>query len=134
MQFSKKMPLNSGFLDFYCILILRGMFMVFKRKLYSDLLNWKNTSKGKTSLLIEGARRVGKTTLSCEFGKKEYKSFLLIDFLVDLDLFKKVYKKGLRDLDDFFYTLSSVFSTPLYERNTLIIFDEIQAFHSLDKL
>jgi predicted AAA+ superfamily ATPase len=77
--------------------------MAFKRKLYSNLLKWKNESQGKTALLIEGARRVGKTTLVKEFGRNEYKSFLIIDFSVDINLFKEVFKKGLRNLNEFFF-------------------------------
>ena len=53
---------------------------MFKRKIYDELLNWKNTQKGKTALLIEGARRVGKSTVVKQFGEKEYRSYILIDF------------------------------------------------------
>ena len=53
---------------------------MFERKIYNKLLEWKNESAGKTALLIEGARRVGKSTVAEEFAKKEYKSYILIDF------------------------------------------------------
>lgn len=53
---------------------------MFERKIYGKLLEWKNESSGKTALLIEGARRVGKSTVAEEFARKEYKSYILIDF------------------------------------------------------
>ena len=53
---------------------------IFRRKLYDRLLQWKNTRKGKTAILVEGARRVGKSTLVKEFAQKEYESYILIDF------------------------------------------------------
>jgi hypothetical protein len=68
---------------------------------------------------------VGKTTLVQELWKNEYKSYLLIDFTKDLDLFKKVFRKGIRDLNSFFFTLQAVFGITFYERDTLIIFDEV---------
>ena len=54
--------------------------MIFKRKLYEEMLRWKNESNGSTALLIEGARRVGKSTIVEDFAKKEYKSYIKIDF------------------------------------------------------
>ena len=54
--------------------------MIFKRKIYDELLQWKNESKGRTALLVEGARRVGKSFIVQEFGKNEYQSYILIDF------------------------------------------------------
>lgn len=53
---------------------------VFKRKIYKQLLDWKAHSAGSTALLIEGARRIGKSTIAREFAQKEYKSFILLDF------------------------------------------------------
>ena len=53
---------------------------IFRRKIYNKLLNWKNTTKGSKAILIEGARRIGKSTIAEEFGKKEYKSYITIDF------------------------------------------------------
>ncbi len=99
-----------------------------KRKIYNKLLSWKNNSKGSTALLIDGARRVGKSFIAQEFGRNEYKSFILIDFgnisQDILDLF--IYDSS--NLDLFFAKLSSYFSTKLYIRESLIIFDEIQQF------
>lgn len=99
-----------------------------KRKIYDTLLDWKESSNGTTALLIDGARRVGKSYIAKEFGKNEYKSFILIDFGIApkdvLDLF--VYETY--NLDLFFAKLSSFYSTPLHNRESLIIFDEVQQF------
>ena len=54
--------------------------LIFKRKAYDKLLHWKQEANGKTALLIEGARRIGKSTLVEQFAKTEYKSYILIDF------------------------------------------------------
>jgi len=102
--------------------------MILKRKLYEHLLNWKNTSNGSTALMIDGARRVGKSYLCEQFAKAEYKTYILIDFgnapKDILDLF--IYESS--NLDLFFAKLSAYYSTPLYKRESLIIFDEVQQF------
>ena len=102
--------------------------MILKRKLYEDLLNWKNTSNGSTALMIDGARRVGKSYLCEQFAKAEYKSYILIDFgnvSTDiLDLF--IHESS--NLDLFFAKLSAYYSTLLYKRESVIIFDEVQQF------
>ncbi len=99
-----------------------------KRKIYDKLVAWKNKSRGTTALLIDGARRVGKSFIAKEFAKNEYKSFILIDFgnvsEDALDLF--IHESA--DLDLFFAKLSALYSTQLYKRETLIIFDEVQQF------
>lgn len=98
---------------------------MFKRKIYDRLLDWKKTSNGDTALLIEGARRIGKSTLVDEFGKNEYKSYIIIDFAFApkkvLDLFN-----DMSDLNFFFLQLQLFYSVQLYERESLIIFDEVQ--------
>lgn len=98
---------------------------MFKRKIYKDLLDWKDSSKGTTALLIEGARRVGKSTIAEEFAKAEYKSYILIDFAFApghiIDLFKDV-----NDLDYLFLQLQLHYGVDLHERESLIIFDEVQ--------
>jgi len=98
---------------------------MFKRKIYTELLDWKNTSNGKTALLIEGARRVGKSTIVEAFAKQEYKSYILIDFTFattrTIELFD-----DLHDLDYFFLQLQLQFHVDLHVRNSLIIFDEVQ--------
>lgn len=99
-----------------------------KRKIYDSLLNWKNTSKGQTALLVQGARRVGKSYIVKEFAEKEYKSYILIDFNKSDDELKDLFVHYLNDLDTFFLKLKAYFNVNLYERNSLIIFDEVQLF------
>ncbi len=100
---------------------------MFKRKIYASLKKWKEESNGKTAVLIEGARRVGKSTVVKEFAKNEYKSFILIDFA-------NVSKEVLSIFDDvanlelFFSRLQIETMTTLHERNSVIIFDEVQLF------
>ena len=102
--------------------------MVFKRKIYNDLLKWKESKHGSTALLVEGARRVGKSTIVEEFGKNEYKSYILIDFsTVDIKI-KNIFRNHLNDLDVFFQLLQAQTNQRLYNRDSLIIFDEIQKF------
>ena len=97
------------------------------RKIYGKMLEWKTTANGTKALLIEGARRIGKSTVAEEFGKKEYKSYVIIDF-------NKASRKiiecfdDITNLDIFFQTISLEYNTRLYERESLIIFDEIQKF------
>ena len=99
--------------------------MVFRRKIYDRMLRWKKEKQGKTALLIEGARRVGKSTIVEEFARNEYKSYILIDFsLVSrniIDLFD-----DLTNLDYLFLSLQAIFHVDLHERESLIIFDEVQ--------
>jgi len=101
--------------------------MKLKRKMYQTLIEWKKEN-GKTALLIEGARRVGKTTLTTDFAKNEYKSFILIDFSVASSEIKSLFTDYASELDNFFFFLSTLTNTTLYERNTLIILDEVQLF------
>jgi len=101
--------------------------MEIKRKLYQKLLDWKENCNGTKALLIEGARRIGKSTIAEEFGKNEYRSFIMIDFNKAsrklLDSFD-----NMTNLDIFFQTLSLEHNVRLYPRESLIIFDEIQKF------
>lgn len=99
--------------------------MIFKRKLYDKMLEWKQHRNGSTALLIKGARRVGKSTLVEEFAKKEYKSYILIDFS---DKNKKIDAlfDDISNLDYFFLHLQQETSIQLYERQSVIIFDEVQ--------
>lgn len=100
---------------------------VFKRKIYKHLLDWKNNDAGSSALLIEGARRVGKSTIAVEFAQKEYKSFILLDFSKISQDIKNLFE-DIFDLNHFFLQLQLQFSTDLHERNSLIIFDEVQLF------
>ena len=98
---------------------------IFRRKIYDKMLEWKNNRSQKYSLLIKGARRVGKSTIAKEFAKKEFKSYILIDFAhaskAIIELFEDMY-----DLDMFFLKLQQFSKTRLYENESVIIFDEIQ--------
>ena len=99
---------------------------IFKRKLYDRLLQWKTTRNGKTAILVEGARRVGKSTLVEQFAKQEYDSYILIDF-------NKASKRvislfdDLMDIDFIFLQLQAIYNTVLTKRHSVVIFDEVQA-------
>lgn len=101
---------------------------MFKRKIYDKLLAWKNENHGEKALLIEGARRIGKSTVSEEFAKNEYKSYIIIDFNDVSDIVIDAFNKYLNDLDTFFLILTTEYNTALYPRESIIIFDEIQKF------
>ena len=99
-----------------------------KRKIYDKLVEWKRTSSGKTALLIDGARRVGKSYIAEEFAKANYASYILIDFnRVSTDV-TNLFDKYLDDLDTFFLYLSTYYNVKLNPRDSLIIFDEVQLF------
>lgn len=102
--------------------------MIFKRKIYSQLLEWKEKWADKRALLIQGARRIGKSTVVEEFAKTEYKSYILINFQVDLSLVENLFKTSISNLDTFFRTLSLLYGKQLYKKESLIIFDEVQLF------
>jgi len=102
--------------------------MTFKRKIYSRLLDWKFNSNGGKALLVEGARRIGKSTIVEEFGKNEYKSYILIDFSITNDTIKNYFKEHINDLDTLFMLIQAAFGIQLYNRESLIIFDEVQSF------
>ena len=99
-----------------------------KRKIYNKLVEWKNVSKGSSAILIDGARRVGKSFIAKEFARNEYKSYIIIDFgniskdVLDLFLYDSY------NLDLFFNKLSAFYSTQLFARESIIIFDEVQQF------
>ena len=97
-----------------------------KRKIYDQLLLWKNRRKGKSAMMIEGARRVGKSYIVKEFAQKEYKSYILIDFFKVGDDIKDLFKNYKDNLDMLFTYLSTYFSTKLFPRESIIVFDEIE--------
>ena len=99
-----------------------------RRKLYDRLKTWKEQSRGESALMIDGARRVGKSYLVEEFAKREYKSYILIDFNRVSEEVKGLFDQYLDHLDMFFLYLSNYAQTPLYERESLIIFDEVQLY------
>lgn len=97
----------------------------FKRKIYNEMLRWKSESNGKTALLIEGARRIGKSTIVEEFAKHEYDSYILIDFNRASSRIQNLFD-DLDDLDHIFLSLQSVYHKTLKPRKSVIIFDEVQ--------
>ena len=99
-----------------------------KRKIEEKMLEWKKKSNGKTALLIDGARRVGKSFIAEEFARKNYKSYIFIDFNKAGDEIKELFDKDLNDLNSLFMLLSAAYNTKLYERESLIIFDEVQLY------
>ena len=102
--------------------------LAMKRKIYDQLVSWKQDGAGRTALLIDGARRVGKSYVAEEFAKAEYKSYLLIDFNRVGDEVKDLFLHYLNDLDTLFMYLSGYYNVKLYEHESLIIFDEVQMF------
>lgn len=98
---------------------------MFRRKIYLDILEWKENSNGKTAILIEGPRRVGKSTTVLEFAKNEYESYILIDFSLASEEVKELFD-DIYDLNYIFLQLQLVYKVSLTERKSCIIFDEIQ--------
>ena len=99
-----------------------------KRKMYENLIEWKKESNGEVALLIDGARRIGKSYIVKQFAEENYKSYILIDFNQVGSEIKELFNNYLNNLDMFFMYLSSYYKVDLYERDTLIIFDEVQLF------
>lgn len=99
-----------------------------KRKISAELAKWKQEDAGGTALLVDGARRVGKSYIVEEFAKVEYKSYLMIDFNRASKEVTELFLHYLDDLDTFFLYLSNFYNVKLYEHETLIIFDEVQLF------
>lgn len=98
---------------------------MFKRKIYSKMLEWKQNSQGKTALLIEGARRIGKSTVVEEFAKNEYRSYVLIDFARASKEVRSLFE-DVSDLNYLFLQLQLQYKVDLHERDSVIIFDEVQ--------
>ncbi len=98
---------------------------IFERKIYQKMLDWKRDSNGKTALLIKGARRVGKSTIAEEFAKKEYSSYILIDFSIASEEVHNLFH-DLSDLNYIFLRLQLIYHINLESRKSVIIFDEVQ--------
>ncbi|MCR4827335.1 MAG: AAA family ATPase [Bacteroidales bacterium] len=98
---------------------------IFKRKLYEKMLQWKRERDGKTALLIKGARRVGKSTIAEEFARREYESYILIDFTEAPHEVKDLFE-DISNLDDLLFQLQFHYNTRLTPRKSVIIFDEVQ--------
>ena len=101
---------------------------ILKRKAYEKIKNWKENNAPDYALFIKGARRTGKTTLAEEFGRKEYKSFITVNFQEANDSIKNLFVNELMNLDYVFSTLELAYRTKLYPGQSLIILDEIQLF------
>lgn len=99
-----------------------------KRKIYSKLREWKTAWNGSTAILIDGARRIGKSWIAEEFAKNEYKSYILIDFNNAGNAILDLFENYLSDLDAFFMRLSLICGVKLYNRQSVIIFDEVQMY------
>lgn len=105
-----------------------GTTMIFKRKVYNELLEWKKNYGTRYSCLLEGARRVGKTTVVEEFAKNEFRSYILIDFSnIDSET-KDIFDMDLENHDMFFLRLQNKTGVTLYEKESAIIFDEVQLY------
>lgn len=98
---------------------------IFKRKIYQKMLEWKSMDKGKTALLVEGARRVGKSTIVEEFARREYRSYVLIDFSNVSPQVAELFNDT-SNLDFFFMKLQVAMNVKLEERQSVVIFDEVQ--------
>ncbi len=99
-----------------------------KRKIYEQLKEWKRRSRGSTALLIEGARRVGKSTVVEEFAKQEYQSYILVDFAKLPHPVRTIFEESRDDFDSFFMALSVYYRTALQKRKSVIVFDEVQRY------
>ena len=98
---------------------------VFKRKVYHQLLEWKETENGRTAILVEGARRVGKSTIVELFAKQEYETYILIDFNKASKAIIALWD-DLNDLNVIFLKLQQEYRVTLHERKSVIVFDEVQ--------
>ena len=108
---------------------MNGADIVFKRKIYDNLLKWKNESNGTSALMIEGARRIGKSTIVEEFAKNEYSSYLLLDFNNIDEITRTIFDNGIgNDIDSFFSKLQLSENVTLHIRKSVIIFDEVQSY------
>lgn len=101
--------------------------MYFERKAYQKLLEWKEKYADKYAVMLEGARRVGKSTIAENFAQNEYKSYILIDFSKTTDTIRSCFD-DIGNLNVFFLRLQAETGTTLYEHESLIIFDEVQLF------
>ncbi|MBO4281764.1 MAG: ATP-binding protein [Bacteroidales bacterium] len=97
-----------------------------KRKIYQELLRWKQEEQGRCALLIDGARRVGKSYIVREFANNEYRSSLIIDFSVTRAEVKQLFAEYAGDIDMLFLNLTGIYNVTLHHRESLVVFDEVQ--------
>ena len=102
--------------------------MILKRKIYAELLNWKEKAQGKSAVLIEGARRVGKSTVVEEFAKVQYKDYIILDFARENNDIRQNFEDNIDNLDVFFRNLFILKGKELPKREAVVIFDEVQLF------
>ena len=108
--------------------------MILKRKAYEQLLSWKNECNGSRAILVEGARRIGKSTIVEEFAKNEYKSYILIDFANVSGTVIDAFENHKNNLDELFMLLSLEYGVKLFKRESAIIFDEVQLYPTARQL
>ena len=102
--------------------------MIFKRKVYEKLLEWKDLSSGSSAVLLEGARRIGKSTIVREFAQNEYDDYMILDFAIESQDVKQNFLENLNDMDAFFRTLFLLKGKSLEGKRCVLIFDEVQLF------
>ncbi len=102
--------------------------MIFKRKVYNKLLDWKEMSAGASAVLLEGARRIGKSTIVEEFAKQEYDDYMILDFAKESKDIKNNFIDNMDDLDTFFRNLFLLKGRSLKGKKCVLIFDEVQLF------
>lgn len=102
--------------------------MIFKRKVYNKLLEWKELASGASAVLLEGARRIGKSTIVEEFAKQEYDDYMILDFAKENKDIKNNFIENMDDLDTFFRNLFLLKGRSLKGKNCVLIFDEVQLF------
>lgn len=102
--------------------------MIFQRKIYDKMREWKELSHGESALLIEGARRIGKSTIAEEFAKNEYDDYMILDFATETEAVKNNFVNNIGDMDTFFRNLFMLKEKELTPGNSVIIFDEVQFF------
>ena len=102
--------------------------MIFKRKIYDSMLRWKQLSQGTSALMLEGARRTGKSTIVKFFAQNEYDDYMILDFAQERRDVKNNFEENISDLDTFFRNLFLLKGKMLPEKKAVIIFDEVQLF------
>ena len=105
-----------------------------RRKMYDSLLEWKLRDHGTSAAFVDGARRVGKSTICERFAQREYRSYLLVDFAHLPGGVRDIFEQDSGDLDVFFLKLSAVYGKTLYQRESVVIFDEVQLYEPARQL
>ena len=102
--------------------------MVFRRKVYDKLCKWKELSAGSSAVILEGARRIGKSTIVEEFAKNEYDDYMILDFAKENDDIKNNFRENIGNMDSFFRNLFLLKGRSLKGNRCVIIFDEVLLF------